>query len=73
MSIRDDLDAIKPTKPLNFYAWLDTLDLDDRTALRTAAEDGYSSSALVKVVRANGGVAAKETIDAWRASLGRDR
>jgi len=52
-----------------FYDWYASIDNDDKQALTEAALDGLPSSAIVKVIRANGGVGSKETIDVWRLNL----
>lgn len=72
MSIRDDLEAIKPTKPLTFYHWFNKLDGEDQAALTEAATSDLSSSAILTIVKRNGGVGSKETIDAWRSKIGQD-
>lgn len=65
-------EARDKTKP-KFEQWIDTLDDEDRDALYAAAEDGMSSSAITIAVRAAGGAVGKETIDAWRRTIGQAR
>lgn len=62
-------EAKEKTKP-KFEQWIETLDDEDRDALFAAAKDGLSSSAITIAIRAAGGAVSKETVDAWRRTIG---
>ena len=66
-------EAKEKTKP-KFEQWIAELDDEDRDALFAAAVDpAMSSSAITIAVRAAGGRVGKETVDAWRRTVGNAR
>lgn len=71
MSLRDLFEAeLQPVKP-TLDVWVESLSEKDRADVLTfAADGGLSHQAFMRVLRAQGVRAAKETVSGWRKGHG---
>lgn len=64
------LAAETPKQRLTFTEWVISLEPADRQALEEAGRNrAWSNAALARVIHEEGGVAGKDAITRWRASL----